>query len=118
LVVVVDCLCASERLVSLRQHYLRLAQEHARERFIALVDREGNGCESVSELLSVKQDLNDRCDDLIGEASRPYEPPEMSAAESARLQRLAMYYAKMKNKYEWAANHPWLPVAPDAPVPD
>jgi hypothetical protein len=27
------------------------------------------------------------------------------------------YRARMKHKYEYAAAHPWLPVAPDPPVP-
>jgi hypothetical protein len=35
----------------------------------------------------------------------------------AYLSRMAAYHAAMARKYKYAANHPWLPVAPDPPEP-
>lgn len=30
----------------------------------------------------------------------------------------AAYHARMKQKWEWGARHPWLPVARDPPAPE
>jgi hypothetical protein len=40
------------------------------------------------------------------------------ARVSADDRLAANYFAGLKRKYEYAASHPWLPVAPDPPEPD
>jgi hypothetical protein len=36
----------------------------------------------------------------------------------ARGEQMAAYHRNLRIKYERAARYPWLPVEPDAPVPD
>jgi hypothetical protein len=38
--------------------------------------------------------------------------------EAERLDRRYWWLREMAAKYEWAAENPWLPVAPDPPPPD
>lgn len=38
--------------------------------------------------------------------------------ELARYSEMRRYYSSLASKYELAARYPWLPVAPDPPVPD
>ena len=49
-------------------------------------------------------------------------PPDATAEEYAqgarRCRRRAAYQAALSRKYERAAARPWLPVAPDPPVPE
>ena len=35
-----------------------------------------------------------------------------------REQAIATHYARLKDKYERAARYPWLPIAPDPPLPE
>ena len=50
--------------------------------------------------------------------SSPEEEKIREKAFDDWLDRRDAYYAKMKLKYERAARYPWLPVAPDPPVPE
>jgi hypothetical protein len=56
----------------------------------------------------------------------PSTPPEVvrehyrlrkSRKQLAAVTRQRDYYAQLKQKYEWAATHPWQSVPPDPPVP-
>jgi hypothetical protein len=40
-----------------------------------------------------------------------------ASAEAERCRERAAYAAKMREKYEYAASHPWEPLAPDPPPP-
>jgi hypothetical protein len=50
----------------------------------------------------------------------PDVDPEDSGlpASVERLRRQALYYQRLKDKYERAARYPWLPIAPDPPRTD
>ena len=50
-------------------------------------------------------------------SSRLPRGPEPSPARLARMKAEASYYAGLRAKYERAARHPWLPVAPDPAPP-
>jgi hypothetical protein len=39
-------------------------------------------------------------------------------AEMEWLRRRYVHFSRMRQKYEFAAAHPWLPVEPDPPLPD
>jgi hypothetical protein len=40
-----------------------------------------------------------------------------ASAEAEHYRARAAYAAKMREKYEYAASHPWEPIAPDPPPP-
>jgi hypothetical protein len=45
-------------------------------------------------------------------------PKADTAAERAKMLRLAQYHLRMRSKYEHAASRPWLPIGSDPPLPD
>lgn len=58
-----------------------------------------------------------------GHSGEPQEPltrqeEEENRRDRERLERLILYHAAMKRKYESAAERPWLPVSPDPPPPE
>jgi hypothetical protein len=55
------------------------------------------------------------CDFMIPEDFDP-ETARLSAY-SERYRRLFFHYRRMRQKYETATRHPWLPVEPDPPLP-
>jgi hypothetical protein len=57
---------------------------------------------------SLDNALNDKA-----KAPSPRWPDEV-----ARMKRAIAFHAAMQRKYENAAQHPWLPVAPDPPAPN
>jgi hypothetical protein len=45
-------------------------------------------------------------------------PAAQTAAERAKMLRLARHHLGLMSKYECAARLPWLPVLPDPPEPE
>jgi hypothetical protein len=56
-------------------------------------------------------------DHQIGE--RYYEGKQLPCLGPAPVPdaRLAAYHGRLRRKYDWAAQHPWLPVLPDTAPP-
>jgi hypothetical protein len=42
----------------------------------------------------------------------------LTKAQIDRIQSRLAYHGMMAVKYRWAARYPWLPVAPDPPLPE
>ena len=62
-----------------------------------------------------------RFGELVGSNPPPLNPKRPHASLDEMIEdclRRAEYHARLREKYHAAARHPWLPVAPDPPVPE
>jgi hypothetical protein len=90
------------RLKRLHDHFLQRAQDHA---MMEIANRKSE--RAHRELFEMRGGFGPGSETLRAKSLR----------DIVFFSRTASYHAAMAQKYEYAARHPWLPVAPDPPEP-
>lgn len=85
--------------------------------------KQAAGHEAEARICEINSDDNDKIqhqfDELRKKAGMGADPNKDSTLEYIRIMRLhGDHCRRLAHKYERAAHYPWLPVAPDPPVPE
>ena len=107
------------RMQRLRAHLNLLAKRHAA--LESMFQRRAERIDASIKLTTKELDVFAKTPSPLNGRS-VLEPVRKLLVEEydkqAAAARLTAYHTLLKQKYEYAAQHPWLPVEPDPPIPD